>query len=144
MDMERRKFLESACKACLFAGAGLLISELTACSPAANVLKVPISQDAIRLPVSGFANQSMQIVQPEGWFYNIAVQKTEAGQFEALLMECTHQRNQLIASANGFQCPLHGSRFNLDGQVTKGPAERSLKKFTASIDQDLVVIQLKS
>ena len=144
MDMERRKFLESACKACLFAGAGFLISELTACSPSVNVLKVPISQNVIRLPVSGFANASMQIVQPEGWFYNIAVQKTESGQFEALLMECTHQQNQLIASANGFQCPLHGSRFNLDGQVIKGPAERSLKKFTASIDQDLVVIQLKS
>jgi Rieske Fe-S protein len=144
MAMERRKFLESACKACLFAGAGILISELTACSPAANVIKVPISENAVRLPVSGFANSSIQILRPDGWFYNIAVHKTEDGQFEAMLMECTHQQNQLIASANGFQCPLHGSRFNLNGQVTKGPAERPLKKFTTGIDQDQVVIQLKS
>ncbi len=61
MDMERRKFLESACKACLFAGAGLLISELTACSPAANVIKVPISQNTVRLPVSGFANSPCRL-----------------------------------------------------------------------------------
>jgi Rieske Fe-S protein len=144
MAMERRKFLETACKACLLTGAGMLISELTACSTSVNIIKVPISQNAVRLPVSGFANISMQILRPEGWFYNIAVHKTEDGHFEALLMECTHQRNQLIATGNGFQCPLHGSKFNLDGQVMKGPAEFPLKKFATGIDQDQVVIQLKS
>ena len=143
MQMERRKFLESACKACLFAGAGLLISELTACSPSSNVTKLPILGNTVRLPLTGFANGSLQIVQPSGWLYNIAVRKTGTDQFEALLMECTHQQNQLIANPNGFKCNLHGSQFNLEGRVVKGPADLPLKKYKTSIDQDQLVIQLK-
>jgi Rieske Fe-S protein len=59
-------------------------------------------------------------------------------------MECTHQQNQLIAIPNGFKCNLHGSQFNLEGQVVKGPAERPLKKYKTSMDQGQLVIQLKS
>jgi Rieske Fe-S protein len=144
MQMERRKFLESACKGCLFAGAGLLISKLTGCSPSANVTKLPILENSVRLPLAAFANDSFQIIQPGGWYYNIAVRKTGTDQFEALLMECTHQQNQLIANPNGFKCNLHGSQFNLEGQVVKGPAERPLKKYKTSMDQGQLVIQLKS
>ena len=41
---------------------------------------------------------------------------------------------------NGFLCTLHGSKFNLDGKVIKGPAEHPLKKFTTSLDQEELVI----
>ena len=143
MQIERRKFLESACKACLLAGAGFLISDLSACSPSAKIIKLPVSQNSVRLPVTSFANETMQIVRPEGWFYDIAVRKTSEDQYEALLLECTHQQNQLIVNPNGFKCNLHGSQFNLNGQVTKGPAERPLKKFETSLDQGQLVISLK-
>jgi Rieske Fe-S protein len=144
MQIERRKFLESACKACLLAGAGFLITDLTACSPSANIIKLPIIQNSVQLPLADFAKDSMQIVRPEGWFYDIAVRKTATDQYEALLLECTHQQNQLILHSNGFKCTLHGSQFNLEGQVVKGPAELSLKQFRTSIDQGHLVIQLKS
>jgi Rieske Fe-S protein len=144
MQIERRKFLTSACKACLLAGAGFLISDLTGCSPAAKVMKLPVSENAVRLPITAFATESMQVVRPEGWFYDIAVRKTSTDQYEALLLECTHQQNQLIVNQNGFMCTLHGSRFNREGLVVKGPAEQPLKKFTTSVDQGQLVIQLKS
>jgi len=144
MQIERRKFLSSACKACLLAGAGFLISDLTACSPSAKVMKLPVSENAVRFPITAFATESMQVVRPEGWFYDIAVRKTSMDQYEALLLECTHQQNQLLVNQNGFKCMLHGSQFNLNGLVMKGPAERPLKKFATSIDQGQVVIQLKS
>jgi nitrite reductase/ring-hydroxylating ferredoxin subunit len=144
MQIERRKFLTSACKACLLAGAGFLISDLTACSPSTKIIRLPIMQDAVRFPAASFATESIQIVRPAGWYYDIAVRKTGADQYEALLLECTHQQNQLVVSPNGFKCNLHGSQFNLNGEVVKGPAERALRKFSASLDQDQVVIQLKS
>jgi nitrite reductase/ring-hydroxylating ferredoxin subunit len=144
MQIERRKFLESACKVCLFTGAGLLISNLTACGPSLKIMNLPVTQDTIRLPLTAFATEPMQIVRPEGWFYNIAIRKSSSDLYEAMLMECSHQQTQLIAVSKGFECPLHGSKFNLNGQVTKGPAERPLKQFATGIEQDQLVIQLKS
>jgi Rieske Fe-S protein len=144
MQIERRKFLTSACKTCLFAGAGFLISDLTACSPSVKIMRVPIMQDSVRFPISAFTTVSTQLIRPEGWYYDIAVRKTGTDQFDALLLECTHQQNQLIAISNGYKCNLHGSQFNLNGQVVKGPAERALRKFTTRVDQGQLVIQLKS
>lgn len=144
MQIARRKFLTSTCRACLMAGAGFLISDLIACSPSSKVLKLPVSGNTVRIPATAFVNESLQIVRPEGWFYDIAVRKSSANDFEALLLECTHQQNQLIVSQNGYQCMLHGSKFNLEGQVVKGPAERGLKRFATRVDQGQVVIQLKS
>jgi Rieske Fe-S protein len=144
VQIERRKFLNSACKACLMAGAGFLISDLIACSPSSKVLKLPILQNAVRLPVTAFASEPVHVIRPEGWLYDIAVRRISVNEYEALLLECTHQQNQLIVNQNGFKCMLHGSQFNLEGQVMKGPAERALKKFPTGMDQGQVVIQLKS
>jgi nitrite reductase/ring-hydroxylating ferredoxin subunit len=144
MNIERRKFLVSSCRACLLAGAGWLISDLSACSPSAKVMTLPISDDTIRLPLTSFTTDAMPIVRPNGWYYDIAVRKTSTDQYEALLLECTHQQNQLIVNPNGFKCMLHGSQFNVNGQVTKGPAELPLKQFKTSIDQGNLIIKLKS
>jgi Rieske Fe-S protein len=64
--------------------------------------------------------------------------------YEALLMQCTHQNNQLTPTGNGFTCSLHGSQFNKDGIVTKGPAENRLKKFSTSVNLDQLIIHLKA
>ena len=144
MNIERRKFLTSTCKACLFAGAGVLITDLTACNTSSRIMQLPITQDSVRFPLTAFAKESIQLVRPEGWYYDIAVRKTGTDQFDALLLECTHQQNQLIMNSNGFKCSLHGSQFNLNGQVVKGPAERALKKLSTTLDQGQLTIYLKS
>src|SRR4051794_40309276 len=42
---------------------------------------------------------------------------------------CTH-RNCVIKSVQGeLRCPCHGSRFDLDGGVTKGPARSGLPRY---------------
>ncbi len=144
MDAARRKFIQEGCKACLLLGAGFLISELTACGPASQILRLPISGDTIHVPLAEFAKQPMLIVRPEGWVYDIAVRKSDAGLYEALFLQCTHQKNQVIPEGNGFLCPLHGSRYNIDGQVKKGPAELSLRKFPVQEASGDLIIQLKS
>lgn len=40
---------------------------------------------------------------------------------------CTHLGCIVRASAAGFECPCHGSRFGPDGAVVKGPAPTALK-----------------
>jgi Rieske Fe-S protein len=144
MQIERRKFLESACRACLLAGAGFLITDLTACDPVSKVMNLNITDNTVHVPLNAFAKQKIQIVRPQGWFYDIAIRKISAEEYEAILMECSHQKNQLIATSNGFMCTLHGSRFNLEGNVLKGPAERPLKKFNTSLENDQLAVQLNS
>ena len=142
--MERRKFIQDSCRACLLLGSGFMISEFAACGPTTQIIRLPISDDTIHVPMSELSGQSLQIIRPEGWVYDIALRKTENGQFEALLLQCTHQKNQVIPEGNGFICPLHGSRYTLDGQVKKGPAELSLRKFPVRKEAGDLIIELKS
>jgi Rieske Fe-S protein len=140
--MDRRKFIESTCKSCLLASAGFIVSDLAACSPATRLFRLPISENTVRIPVKAFSNEPLQLVRPEGWVYDIAVRKTSTDHFYALLLQCTHQKNQLMPDGSGFTCTLHGSRYNQEGEVKKGPAENSLKKFTVTVEKDQVVIRL--
>ena len=62
--------------------------------------------------------------------------------YSALLMQCTHMDNQLSAEQNGFSCSLHGSRFNSEGNVIKGPAEMPLKKYETSVNNENIIIKI--
>jgi len=123
---------------------GYFLSELAACNPAYHVIKTEIVDDTLRVPLSSFAQSAIQFVRPQGWYYDIAVRKTDNGTYESLLLQCTHQQNQLVPAGEGYSCNLHGSRFGNDGTVIKGPAENRLKKYSTSIEQDKLVVHLKS
>jgi cytochrome b6-f complex iron-sulfur subunit len=50
--------------------------------------------------------------------------------FLALDLTCTHLGCTVKATAQGFACPCHGSRFESGGNVVKGPAPRPLKRLS--------------
>ena len=141
--MDRKEFLKRSCQGCLFGTAAILLPSLTGCSPAVfNVYKTAVANNMIELPLSLFEKNSLQIIRPQGWQYDIAVQKKPEGNYTAILMECTHMENQLIASQNGFSCSLHGSRFNVNGEVIKGPAERPLKSYSTSVQNNKLILSI--
>jgi cytochrome b6-f complex iron-sulfur subunit len=51
---------------------------------------------------------------------------TESG-FSALSLVCTHLGCTLESNVDGFSCPCHNSSFDSNGNVTHGPAAKSLK-----------------
>jgi Rieske Fe-S protein len=144
MNTERRKFIKSSCNLCLLAAGGVLFSELSACSPASKVLKVPVSGTTVQVPLNAFVTDPLVIVRPSGWYFDIAVRKMADHSYEALLLQCTHQQNQLMLNPHGYKCNLHGSQFDENGRVIKGPAERPLKKFNTELTNDQLIIQLKA
>jgi len=122
---------------------GFLLSELSACTPGYHVIKTEIVNDTVQVPLASFSQTNLQFVRPHGWYYDIAVQKKSDQLYETLLLQCTHQQNQLVPTNGGYLCNLHGSQFDSEGNVKKGPAENPLKKYTTSIDQDKLIIHLK-
>jgi cytochrome b6-f complex iron-sulfur subunit len=56
---------------------------------------------------------------------SVAVFRDAEGVY-AVSRVCTHLGCLVKNEAGGFQCPCHGSRFALDGSVTKGPAPKPL------------------
>jgi len=50
----------------------------------------------------------------------------QAGQVYAISTVCTHLGCIVKATTTGFVCPCHGSEFEADGLVRKGPAPRPL------------------
>jgi Rieske Fe-S protein len=139
--MERKDFIKRGCQACILGTAAFLLPQMMGCSPATYaVFKTEEVNKKLYIPLQLFEKSKLQLVRPKGWQYDIAVQKLEENKYSALLMQCTHAENQLTPSQNGYSCSLHGSRFNAEGKVIKGPAEVALKKFNVILEQSNLII----
>lgn len=145
MLMERRTFLRSSCNACLLLATGMIMPALSGCGPGAyQVFQGEVKNDRVDVPVDAFAKGPLVLVRPKGWYYSIALRKKDDGSYSALLLKCTHQDNQLTAASDGYTCSLHGSAFNSDGKVIKGPAERALKTYPVTVENNFILINTKA
>ncbi len=129
----RRDFLGlaslwSAAGALAFAAVGMLRLPKAAVLPAAS------KKFRVTLPESLPAGQPLLAPGRP-----VALFRDEDGVY-AVSLVCTHLGCIVKASAEGFECPCHGSRFAADGSVTKGPAPRALPwlKVTGSGSQYVV------
>jgi len=57
---------------------------------------------------------------------------TEKG-FSAMSLICTHLGCTVEQKADGFTCPCHGSRYNANGNVLKGPAAKPLQSLRVEV-----------
>jgi len=57
----------------------------------------------------------------------------EGNKVAAISTTCTHLVCIVGPSATGFACPFHGSQFDIDGNVTGGPAPRPLAWYQVSL-----------
>ncbi len=139
----RRNFLQSACTACAgFAGAGFLMSYLAGCK-AASVLTVETDSKTISIALTNFVDKKTQVVRSKNLEFDILTVKNSESNFTALEMKCTHRDNRLTANDSGLFCAAHGSRFNLNGDVTAEPATASLRKYKTAIQENNLIIYLQ-
>ncbi|HKV21217.1 MAG TPA: Rieske (2Fe-2S) protein, partial [Mycobacterium sp.] len=72
---------------------------------------------------------------------DIVVTQPVAGEFKAFSSSCTHKGCAVNKVADGtIDCPCHGSKFNLDGSVAKGPATAPLEAKTITVSGDSIVL----
>lgn len=129
----RREFLglsalAAAASTLFFALLGMLRLPKTA------VLSSPTKQFPVVLPDSLAAGEAFV---PPG--RAVALFKDEKG-VHAVSTVCTHLGCVVKANPEGFECPCHGSKFQADGTVTKGPAPTALPWLKVSRNGDKWVV----
>jgi len=102
--------------------------------PKAAVLASPSKKFRITLPASLPLGEPFV---PPG--RAVAVFRDAEGVY-AVSTTCTHLGCVVKQSAEGFECPCHGSKFAPDGAVVKGPAPQPLPWLKVSASGDTVTI----
>jgi cytochrome b6-f complex iron-sulfur subunit len=62
-----------------------------------------------------------------------AVIFNRAGVITAYSLTCTHLGCTVEEDGEAFVCPCHGSRYNIDGEVLKGPAQKPLPRLEVEL-----------
>lgn len=140
--MQRREFLKSSCSYCLAVSSGLLLTSLSSCA-SAPVLEAQVVDNKITVPLSAFAGSDVQILRPSNLLFDIALHREADGQFRALVLQCTHASNQLTQTGDGYTCPAHGSQFDIEGRVIRGPAQLPLRHLPTEQSQSMIVVYLR-
>ena len=82
-------------------------------------------------PASDFPIGS-RIIHPE---IPAMIENTQGG-LTAISLTCTHLGCTVESKSEGYACPCHGSRFDTQGRVIRGPAQKPLKLFRTAITSD--------
>lgn len=56
-----------------------------------------------------------------------------SGGFSALSLVCTHLGCTVAEESAGFSCPCHGSQYDSQGKVTRGPASKPLRTLRVEV-----------
>ncbi|MGV9799005.1 Rieske (2Fe-2S) protein [Mycobacterium sp. NPDC003449] len=94
--------------------------------PLAKTADVPVGSGVI----VGSGERAVVLTQPT------------AGTFKGFSPVCTHAGctvSEVVGAS--INCPCHGSRFNLDGTVAKGPAKRPLDTKAIAVDGDSITLK---
>ncbi len=82
------------------------------------------------------------MVHADGALGPLAVRLEGSGRYRALLVLCTHRGCELSALPQSYDCPCHGSRFDLLGEVLQGPAEKPLARLPVAVAPEGLTIAL--
>jgi Rieske Fe-S protein len=136
--LDRREFVFTC--ACLVAG-GLV----SACASLA-ARPMPVTDGRVRIalaehPELGRPDGALKIL-PQGATDPLYVLRLEDGQFAVLSPICTHQGCTVDIQGARLVCPCHGSTYDREGKVLRGPAPRALSRMSAQASNGILVIDL--
>jgi Rieske Fe-S protein len=139
MTLDRREFVA----VCAAAGIGVLLSGCVSLV----THPVPVSGNRVRLLLASYpelakADGAIKIL-PNGHpdpIYILA-SSPQPG-FSALSPICTHRGCTVDVQGSRLVCPCHGSTYDRDGNVLRGPAQRALTRYPVTREGDSLVIDL--
>jgi Rieske Fe-S protein len=107
---------------------------------------VPIADGRIRLALADHPeltrSEGALKILPQGATDPLYVLRLDDGQFAVISPICTHQGCTVDIQGPRLVCPCHGSTYDRQGRVLRGPAERSLARFTTTMADGVLVIDV--
>jgi len=144
--MDRKEFLIKSCTACL--GNAVFGGLLSSCK-STRFATGSITGDGILVDAAEFATKekgkyrSYIVVRNDSLLFPICLYRFTATDYTALWMQCAHQGAELNVVGDTLQCPAHGSEYSNRGKVTNGPADRDLRIFPVTVNNDQLFIDLR-
>ena len=106
---------------------------------------VPVSAGRVRIDLAAFPELAKVDgairVLPAGHADPIYILATPTG-FASVSPICTHRGCTVDVSGARLVCPCHGSTYDREGNVLKGPAERALTRYPVRREGDSIVVDL--
>ncbi|MBT4610498.1 MAG: Rieske (2Fe-2S) protein [Gemmatimonadetes bacterium] len=136
VNEDRRGFLKSA--AATGAAAMLSGSLLSACATAISY-RGDLSNGRVRIPaqqLSLIADQPGLLVDAPGLPEKIWLIRAE-DEWLAIGAQCTHLKCQVRPRGGFISCNCHGSTFQIDGRVIRGPASKPLRRYVVQVVKTL-------
>ena len=126
IPQSRRKFITTL--TLLLASSGLLVRYLTPRSSGKR--RVLVSAAVADVPTGGavvFSSERVALMRGDSGFY-------------AVSLVCTHLGCTVVVTEDALSCPCHGSRFDRQGKVLTGPADRSLTRMKVEVRGEKVEV----
>ena len=135
--MDRRDFVGLSAGALgLAALPGCASLVATPVTPVNGVVRIVLRNHPTLERAGGFLR-----IRPYGAATPLYVLNNGDGRYAVLSPVCTHLQCTVALEGAQFLCPCHGSLYDRDGNVLRGPAMRALQRFAAetSPDGELVI-----
>lgn len=139
----RREFLKTVAAVLLTGGGVSLFFE--GCAGGLQGYRTRLQGDRLIVPLT----QIEPLNKPNGLLllYAVGVNgpivlRNVDGEIVALSSICTHRGCEVRPMPNSFECPCHGSEYDIDGEVLAGPARLPLKKFQVQETPDSLIIKV--
>lgn len=139
-------------KVLLGAGLGLVATVVAACStygkkpeatgePSTTTAAAPATGGPAAPAANVIARTSDVPVGSGVIVDEVVVTQPSAGVFKGFSAICTHAGCTVNKVADGtIDCPCHGSKYNLDGTVANGPAQKPLEAKPVTVQGDSIVL----
>jgi Rieske Fe-S protein len=131
--MTRKEFLKSVSGTAAVFAAVPAVSILEGCASSGRVLDAELVDNKVIIPLSHFPDLSRPgdhiKVYVEPFPNPFFLFHQDNGELWAVLSTCSHRGCEVEKLMTGFECPCHGSEYDLRGLVRDGPAPAPLESY---------------
>ena len=141
--MDRRSFIKKSSSFALASSCGA--SLLVGCQSSPNIKPTLLKtqeNNKITVHKTVLENDDYSILQATTTKAPIFLHQQQNGKYVALLLSCTHQNCTVSVGLDNLVCPCHGAKFDKQGTVLRGPADKNLLALEVYEKGDEIIISL--